>query len=207
MNREALGVAWYRFRATLHRRWGGYLAVVLLVGLVGGVAVGAVGAARRTQSAFPAALATTDASDLDVQIGTVGGYALNAVSVAQQRAHLPGGSLLGLARRYRGRPMPQGALIEGRTVPCGGGTFHDWSMLLYLGVAQLPRRGSSCLCVSRAQTSVRLPQETRGHAEKRRVTPRNPSAASGTTSSAWAPVTRAVSIVLVLQITSLGQVK
>jgi hypothetical protein len=69
--------------------------------------------------------------------------------------------------------MPQGALIEGRTVPCGGGTFHDWSMLLYLGVAQLPRRGSSCLGVSQAQTSVRLPQETRGHAEKLGATPRN----------------------------------
>ena len=88
MNREALGVAWYRFRATLHRRWGGYLAVVLLIGLVGGVAMAAVGAARRTQSAFPNVLATTDASDLDVQIGTVGGYTLNVVSPAEQRAHL-----------------------------------------------------------------------------------------------------------------------
>ena len=88
VNAEALGVAWYRFRATLHRRWGGYLTVVLLVGLVGGVAMGAEGAARRTQSAFPTVLAATDASDLDVQIGTVGGYALNASSLAQQRAHL-----------------------------------------------------------------------------------------------------------------------
>jgi hypothetical protein len=61
--------------ATLHRRWGGYLTVVLLIGLVGGVAMGAAGAARRTQSAFPTVLANTDASDLDVQIGTVGGYA------------------------------------------------------------------------------------------------------------------------------------
>ncbi len=88
MNREALTVAWYRFRATLHDRWGGYLTVVLLVGLVGGLAMGAVGAARRTQSAFPNVLATTDASDLDVQIGTVGGYTLNVVSQAEQRAHL-----------------------------------------------------------------------------------------------------------------------
>lgn len=88
MNGEALAVAWYRFRATLHRRWGGYLAVVLLVGLVGGLAMGAVGAARRTQSAFPTVLANTDASNLDVQIGTVGSYALNALSPAQQRAQL-----------------------------------------------------------------------------------------------------------------------
>jgi len=90
MNAEALGVAWYRSRATLQRRWGGYLTVVLLVGLVGGLAMGAVGAARRTQSAFPTALAATDASDLDVQIGTVGGFALNASSPAQQRAQLRG---------------------------------------------------------------------------------------------------------------------
>jgi hypothetical protein len=88
VNKEALGVAWYRFRATLQRRWGGYLTVVLLIGLVGGVAMGAMGAARRTQSAFPTVLAATDASDLDVQIGTVGGYSLNVVSAARQRARL-----------------------------------------------------------------------------------------------------------------------
>ncbi|MGD0809187.1 MAG: FtsX-like permease family protein [Acidimicrobiales bacterium] len=88
MKGEALRVAWYRFRATLHSRWGGYLTVVLLVGLLGGLAMGSVGAARRTQSAFPTILATTDASDLDVQIGTVGGYALNFVSRAQERANL-----------------------------------------------------------------------------------------------------------------------
>jgi len=88
VNGQAVDVAWYRFRATLRRRWGGYLTVVLLIGLVGGVAMGAVAGARRTQSAFANVLATTDASDLDVQIGTVGSYALNVVSPAEQRAHL-----------------------------------------------------------------------------------------------------------------------
>ena len=34
-----LRVAWFRFRATFHRSWGGYLALVLLVGLVGGLLV------------------------------------------------------------------------------------------------------------------------------------------------------------------------
>jgi len=52
-------VSWYHFRATFHRRWSGYLAVILLVGLVGGVAMGAVAGARRTQSALPASLAAT----------------------------------------------------------------------------------------------------------------------------------------------------
>ena len=60
-----LRVAWYRFRATLRDRLGGYLAVVLLIGLVGGVAMGAVAAARRTQSSFPAYLASTNPDDLN----------------------------------------------------------------------------------------------------------------------------------------------
>jgi hypothetical protein len=69
MSRAALRVAWYRFRATLRNRWGGYLAVVLLIGLAGGLALGAVTAARRTQAAFPAYLASTNPSDLTVLTG------------------------------------------------------------------------------------------------------------------------------------------
>jgi hypothetical protein len=57
-------VAWYRFRATLGRRWGGYLTVILLIGLLGGLAMGAVAGARRTQSSYPAFLASTNPSDL-----------------------------------------------------------------------------------------------------------------------------------------------
>lgn len=65
---EVLRVTWYRFRTTLARRWGGYLSIVLLVGLLGGLAMGAIAGARRTQSSFPAYLASVNASDL--QIGT-----------------------------------------------------------------------------------------------------------------------------------------
>jgi hypothetical protein len=64
MSGEALRVAWFRFRGTLGRRWSGYLSIALLVGLVGGVAMGAVAAARRTQSSFPELAARTDASGL-----------------------------------------------------------------------------------------------------------------------------------------------
>jgi hypothetical protein len=44
----ALRVAPYRFRATFGRRWGGYLALVVLIGLVGGLAMGSVAGAQRT---------------------------------------------------------------------------------------------------------------------------------------------------------------
>jgi hypothetical protein len=69
MSRRAFRVAWYRFRSTLGACWGGYLALALLVGFVGGLAMGSVAAARRTQSAFPAYLASTSPSDLTVLTG------------------------------------------------------------------------------------------------------------------------------------------
>lgn len=57
-------VAWYRFRTTLGRRRSDYLALAVIVGLIGGVGMGAVTAARLTQSAYPAFLDRTNASDL-----------------------------------------------------------------------------------------------------------------------------------------------
>ena len=54
----------YRFRATFRRRWTGYLTLVVLIALVGGVAMAAVAGARRTQSSFPAYLASTNPSDV-----------------------------------------------------------------------------------------------------------------------------------------------
>ncbi len=67
MTGSVLRVAWFRFRGTLRRRWGGYLALAVLIGLVGGVAMAAVTAARRTDSSYPAFLASTNPSDLIVQ--------------------------------------------------------------------------------------------------------------------------------------------
>jgi hypothetical protein len=68
----AFAVAWYRFTRTLRRRWTGYLAITLLLGLVGGLAIGSVAAARRTQGAYPAYLAATNPSDLTVLTGLSG---------------------------------------------------------------------------------------------------------------------------------------
>ncbi len=83
-------VAWYRFRATFHRRRPGYLSLVLLVGLVGGLALGSIAAARRTQSSFPVYAASTDPTQmeifdafLDPAIGDTSGYnAANARALA-----------------------------------------------------------------------------------------------------------------------------
>ena len=55
-NREpvrAAHLAWYRFRVTFRRRVGGYLTLAVLLGLLGGVAMAALIAARRTESSYP----------------------------------------------------------------------------------------------------------------------------------------------------------
>ena len=49
---------------------GGYLALAVLIGLVGGVAMASVVAARRTDSSYPEFLASTNPSDLIVQPST-----------------------------------------------------------------------------------------------------------------------------------------
>jgi FtsX-like permease family len=51
---------------TLRRRRGGYAVLALLIALVGGLAMGTLAAARRTQSSYPAYLASTNPSDLNL---------------------------------------------------------------------------------------------------------------------------------------------
>ena len=92
---DALRIARYRFKTTFGRRWGDYAVLVLLIGLIGGIAMGSVQAARRTQSSYPAFLATTNASDLTLSTYGVGGPGAAAATnyspkTAAAIAHLPG---------------------------------------------------------------------------------------------------------------------
>ena len=72
--------AWYRLRAGLRRDWAGYLAIAMIVGLVGGVAMASAAAARRTQSAFPRILAASKASDLHVDPGPYSARVVGQIS-------------------------------------------------------------------------------------------------------------------------------
>ena len=77
MTRQLLPVARYRFRATFRSRLGGYVGLALLIALVGGTAMASTLAARRTQSSFPAFLASTNPVDL-----TFSTYSVNGTSAA-----------------------------------------------------------------------------------------------------------------------------
>jgi len=71
VNGHAFRVAWYRLEATFDDRWRGYLAVIVLIGLIGGIAMASIAAARRTQSSYPTFLASTNPSDLTVSVYSV----------------------------------------------------------------------------------------------------------------------------------------
>jgi hypothetical protein len=86
MSEPVLRVASYRFRATFLRRWPGYLALAVLIGLVGGVALGSVTAARRTDASYPKFLASTNPSDLVVEPFTKTNY---SPGFLRQLARLP----------------------------------------------------------------------------------------------------------------------
>ena len=57
-------VAGYRLRTTMGSRWAGYLSLVLCIGLLGGIAMGAIAGARRTQSSFSTYFSNANAPDL-----------------------------------------------------------------------------------------------------------------------------------------------
>ena len=88
VNTEALRVASYRLRATLQRRWGGYLTVVLHSS-AWSAAWPWVPSERPGAPSPPFPPPSPQPTpDLDVQIGTVGSYALNTYSPAELRAQL-----------------------------------------------------------------------------------------------------------------------
>jgi FtsX-like permease family len=62
----------YRFARTLRNRLGGYVAVAVLIGLLGGASIAAIAGARRTASSFEALLTATHAPDLVVLTGLYG---------------------------------------------------------------------------------------------------------------------------------------
>ena len=68
MIRQALEIARYRMRATFGHRWRAYVTLVVLIGFLGGLGLGGLAAARRTQSSFSSFLASTNPSNLDVTL-------------------------------------------------------------------------------------------------------------------------------------------
>ncbi len=92
MSPSALRTAWYRFTTTFGRQWGGYLSVLVLTGLLGGLAMGSVAGARRTLASPAVYAASTNPISFGVGTGLLGqtgsssGYNPSLVNTI---AHLP----------------------------------------------------------------------------------------------------------------------
>jgi hypothetical protein len=95
MSRGTLRLASYRFQTTVRQRRGGLVALLLLVGLVGGLAMASVAAARRTASSFTTYWASTNPSDLvgetavlNSTIRSYGGYDAALVAKIARLPHV-----------------------------------------------------------------------------------------------------------------------
>jgi hypothetical protein len=107
--------------ATARRRWGAYLGLVLIIGLVGGAGLGALAAARRTASSYTTFLASTNPSDLTLNID-------QGPDISAQLSRLPGVAkvttslftLNAFPMSRSGHALIPTALAEGEVGPISG---------------------------------------------------------------------------------------
>jgi len=67
-----MGAVWMRARSEARSRWGASLAAVLLIGLGGGVVLGAISMGRRTDTAYQRFLASNNGYDVVTSSGASG---------------------------------------------------------------------------------------------------------------------------------------
>ncbi len=117
---QASRLAWYRFSTTARRRWGAYLGLVLIIGLVGGAGMGALAAARRTASSYTTFLASTNPSDLTLnyQGQDISGKLSRLPGVAKVATSLFTLNAFPISRS--GQPVIPSALAEGEVGPAAG---------------------------------------------------------------------------------------
>ena len=108
MIEQRLAVARYRTRATFRHRWGSYVSLIVLVALIGGLGLGSLAAARRTQSSFSTFLASTNPSDLTVSVYGGGVSAANPdydPALTTAIARLPGVRHVAAGFELTGAPL------------------------------------------------------------------------------------------------------
>jgi hypothetical protein len=149
-------VVWYRFGATWRRRRGGYLTLVLLLGLIGGIALGSIAAARRTQSSYATFLARTNPSDMSLNV-----QGPNPTKLSKKLQRLPGvqrveAALLSLNAfplTRKGIPVIPRAFSSGQATPIGsidGEYFGQDRVTVTAGRMARPDRADEFVATARA---------------------------------------------------------
>ena len=90
---RAMSFAWYRFRTTVRSERSYYISVILLVGALGGLSMGAFAAARSTESSFSDLVASSHVPDLFILDGVINpAIGLNSAynpALLRKLSHLP----------------------------------------------------------------------------------------------------------------------
>ena len=117
-----LSTAWFRFATSWRHLVGGYVALILIVGLGGGLALGSVAAARRTASSYSVFLASTNPSDLTIQPAGGGPGGITAAVDRQLSAVI--------AKFPHVRHVESYVALGASYLLSGSRTVHDSSVLL-----------------------------------------------------------------------------
>jgi hypothetical protein len=145
MKGNTLRVGWFWTRVGFRRRWANYLAVVLLVAFIGGLAIGSVAAARRTQSSYNEFLASTNPSDLTVTL-----FAPNVAPELAKLRHVKrvvvsSYSVNAFPANRNGKPTYPQAMADGDITPAGslsGEYFSVDKVAVVSGRMANPRRAN-----------------------------------------------------------------
>jgi len=108
-----MAVVWFRLRAVGRQRWRAWLALALLVGLGGGIVLGALAGARRTDSAYGRFLKEVNAFDV-----ALAGVDLEAVRRLPQVADVAGNDFLLMEKEGDDRRFDLSPLL-----PAGDGMY------------------------------------------------------------------------------------
>jgi putative ABC transport system permease protein len=108
-----MGAVWLRLRAELRRQWWTVLALVVLLGLIAGIALTAAAGARRTDTAYPRFLSRSHAADLLVTPARSGfhGY-FRAVARLPEVASADAAAFLQMSLPVRGASPFSGMVAE-----------------------------------------------------------------------------------------------
>lgn len=108
-----MAVVWFRLRAVGRQRWRAWLALALLVGLGGGIVLGALAGARRTDSAYGRFLKEVNAFDV-----ALAGGDLEAVRDLPQVTDVAGNDFLVMEKEGDDRRFDLSPLL-----PAGDGMY------------------------------------------------------------------------------------
>lgn len=148
-------VSWFHFRATFRQQVGTYLAIALLVGLIGGLAMASAAAARRTQSSFSTLLASTNPSQIALTTGIANPFIGNGQAydapVVEEIAHAPHVTAVASGVGINAEPLGRDGtpIAEGGQYPVQGGSSQGSVGGEYFGIDRL------------AMSAGRLPDPTR----------------------------------------------